>query len=105
MSTPADIRPEDEIYREDRCKRCGVCCGAADGHPCEHLRRDGDRYRCEIYGRHLGYHRTVDGLFFRCVSIRELIETSGGHETCAYVQALRAKRQEPSPPAFGHTYR
>ena len=82
---------EDEIYREDRCRRCGVCCGAIDGHPCEHLQRDGTAYICEIYGRHHGYHHTVDGIPFRCVSIREVIEAGGGYEGCAYVQALRAR--------------
>jgi len=81
---------DDDLYREDRCTRCGVCCGGADGHPCEHLRRTDERYYCEIYGRQRGFHHTVDGLPFRCVSIREIIETMGGYECCAYVKALRA---------------
>ena len=81
----------DDIYAEEHCARCGVCCGALDGHPCEHLRRDAQAYYCEIYGQHRGFHHTVDGLPFRCVSIREIIEAVGGYECCAYVQALRAR--------------
>jgi len=90
---PRETDPDDGIFTEERCRRCGICCGAADGHPCEHLRRDGERYYCEIYGNHLGFHHTVDGIPFRCVTIREVIRHTGGDPECAYVQALRRRER------------
>ena len=69
-----------------------MCCGATDGHPCEHLRHDGEKYYCEIYATRLGQHRTTTGQVFRCVTIRHLIETTGGYAECAYVQELMRRR-------------
>ena len=69
-----------------------VCCGSADGHPCEHLRHDGDKYYCEIYENRLGYHQTTTGQRFRCVTIKHMIETTGGFSECAYVQELLRRR-------------
>jgi len=78
---------DDDLYAEWRCKRCGVCCGATDGHPCEHLRSNGDgKHCCEIYDRRFGQHKTIDGYSFRCVTIKRIIETMGGYSECAYVQ-------------------
>ena len=89
-----DIKQDnDELYAEWRCKRCGICCGSTDGHPCEHLRRDGDnKYFCEIYEKRFGIHRTVDGMPFRCVRIQTIIETLGGYSECAYVKELLRRR-------------
>ena len=77
---------EDELYVESRCKQCGRCCGSTDGDPCEHLKRNGASWFCEIYGNRLGPHKTVGGMRFRCVTIKEIIETIGGHAECAYVR-------------------
>ncbi|NOZ22175.1 MAG: hypothetical protein GXP25_13940 [Planctomycetes bacterium] len=77
---PAGYDPNDE----DRCRRCGVCCGATDGHPCEHLVRNGKQYRCEIYPYRFGPHKTVTGRHFTCVPVRDVIRTGGGHPGCVY---------------------
>lgn len=82
-----ELRP-DEFWADERCHRCGVCCGTTDGHPCEHLKSEGDHYTCELYEHRLGHHRTTTGQHFYCVPIRELIETSGGYPGCAYLEPL-----------------
>ena len=82
-----------KIFTDDRCYRCGVCCGASDGHPCEHLRLGADgKYYCDTYETRLGYHRTTDGMPFRCVMIRDIIEMTGGYDCCAYTQALKKRK-------------
>lgn len=94
----AEDTGENSLYAEWRCKRCGVCCGATDGHPCEHLKSDGDgKYRCEIYENHLGPHKTIDGYSFRCVTIKRIIETVGGYSECAYVQEYMRRAGKKSP--------
>jgi hypothetical protein len=85
-------QPDDDLYAEWRCKRCGVCCGATDGDACVHLRRDGDTYYCNTYETRLGYRKSLSGQTFRCVTIRHLIETTGGYAECAYVQELLRRR-------------
>jgi hypothetical protein len=92
------ISADENFYKDEVCLRCGVCCGAADGHPCEHLRREdaSGKYFCEIYHDRFGFHHTVDGLPFRCVTIREIIEAFGGYDCCAYVQELK-KREQTRP--------
>jgi len=69
---------------ENKCKRCGVCCGATDGHPCEHLVKVGNHYKCEIYPYRFGPHRTVTGRPFNCVPVRRVIERGGAPKGCAY---------------------
>lgn len=100
-TTPADTLwfPPRNFYTIERCRRCGICCGATDGHPCEHLliREDGLSH-CKIYNDRLGPRRTVDGVYFLCVTIKSLIETHGGHAQCAYVQEIRRIRQEMGQP-------
>lgn len=87
--------PPEEFYTDDKCTRCGVCCGSTDGHPCEHLRRDDKGlYYCDIYERRLGLRKTVDGHHFLCVPLKTLIENTGGHAGCAYVQEIRRTREE-----------
>ena len=86
--------PPDGFYAEDRCTRCGVCCGSTDGQPCEHLKREADgRYGCEIYQARLGFHRTVGGRAFVCVPIRRVIEITGGYAGCGYVDEIRRARE------------
>ena len=71
-------------FADARCYRCGVCCGATDGHPCEHLKFDGRRHFCEIYPSRLGNHMTTTGRPFRCVEIVEIVRRTGGYPGCAY---------------------
>ena len=86
--------PPEEFYASEKCRRCGVCCGSTDGHPCEHLRRgDNGLCSCEVYERRLGSHLTVDGRAFMCVPIRFVIESSGGYAGCAYVEEIRRIRE------------
>jgi len=64
---------EDLIKHEAMCKRCGACCGASDGDPCEHLKQDeAGKFFCPIYDNRLGTHKTISGKLFACVPIREL---------------------------------
>jgi len=87
--------PPASFYTEEKCLRCGVCCGSTDGHPCKHLRQaDDGTWFCNIYETRLGLHRTVDGILFECVPIQRLIEQNGGYEGCAYVQEIRRLREE-----------
>jgi hypothetical protein len=45
---------------EDICVQCGICCGANDDDPCEHLEKIGPKkYFCKIYENRLGPQRTV----------------------------------------------
>lgn len=86
--------PPPEFYAPQKCSRCGVCCGATDGHPCEHLRRNpDDTFTCEIYEHRLGPHRTVDGIPFECVPIQRVIESNGGYAGCVYVEEIRRLRE------------
>ncbi len=71
---------------ESLCGRCGACCGAFDGDPCVHLRRDAKGfYGCAIYENRFGEQRTVSGRVINCVPIRQILETSWrGDECCGY---------------------
>ena len=74
---------------EERCVRCGACCGAWDD-PCENLRRDpaAGSY-CTVYERRFGKWSTVSGKEFTCVPIREKIAQGHswpGDEYCRYKQ-------------------
>ena len=91
--------PPAEFYTEELCSQCGICCGATDGHPCEHLvtREDGAT-ACEIYEMRLGPHRTTDGHHFVCAPIRAIVETSGGYEGCAYVEEIKRIRRQMGQP-------
>jgi len=82
----AETRTETQWFTENKCKRCGTCCGSQDGHPCEHLARDGDRHYCTVYESRFGIHKTTTGRIFRCVSIREIIEANGGFPGCGYLR-------------------
>ncbi|MBU1997879.1 MAG: hypothetical protein ABIG46_05370 [Candidatus Omnitrophota bacterium] len=58
---------------EDLCRRCGACCGALDGDPCESLKRDESGiFFCSVYDQRIGMQKTVSGKQFACVPIRDL---------------------------------
>ena len=84
--------PDESFYTDQRCSCCGVCCGATDGDPCASLRADGDKYYCDIYENRLGYRKTVSDQTFRCVTIKHIIETTGGYAECIYVRELLRRR-------------
>jgi uncharacterized cysteine cluster protein YcgN (CxxCxxCC family) len=79
---------------EDICVRCGACCGAYDGDPCEHLvRKEDGTYYCRVYENRLGRQKTVNGTVFECVPLREIIhETWVGDERCAYKKLMRNRK-------------
>ena len=86
MDDKAYLRKQEENERsyEALCKRCGACCGALDGDPCEELRREeSGRYFCSVYGHRVGMHKTVSGKEFACVPIRDL-RPSLPFKGCAY---------------------
>ena len=73
------------------CNRCGACCGAYNGDPCEELRRDTEgSYYCAVYEDRLGPHLTVKGVEMDCVSIVEKLKYSWeGDEKCAYKKMIK----------------
>jgi uncharacterized cysteine cluster protein YcgN (CxxCxxCC family) len=77
-----------ERESETLCARCGSCCGAHDGDPCEHLKTDGrDAYLCDIYDSRLGNRKTVSGREFECVDIKEVLASGGWPKNpeCGYI--------------------
>jgi len=75
MDKAAYLRKQGEEEREYEglCRRCGACCGALDGDPCEELKRDDSgKYFCSVYENRIGMHKTVSGKQFACVPIRDL---------------------------------
>lgn len=91
---PPFMSGEDARYRtnqgtaeaafEERCKRCGRCCGS-DNDPCMHLKRQPDgTWLCEIYESRLGWRKTVGGNRFRCVPIRDNIRLDALPPGCGY---------------------
>lgn len=84
--------PEEREF-EEICIRCGACCGAYDGDPCEHLQRDGDgSYFCDDYENRLGIHHTVSGVEMECLPIMEkLREDWIGDHLCAYKNRFTEK--------------
>ncbi len=85
------LRLLSEKEFEDICVRCGACCGAYDGDPCEHLRQDKNgNYFCEIYDHRKGSHHTIMGLEMDCVSIVTKLKTSWiGDKFCSYKKMLK----------------
>ena len=77
---------------EALCRRCGACCGVAEGDPCEHVVRLPDgRYGCRIYDHRLGQRRTRSGRLFQCVPIRSILFRSWpGDACCGYKNNKRA---------------
>jgi len=69
---------------EARCKRCGACCGALDD-PCHNLvKTPAGSWKCKNYENRFGLQRTVSGVTFNCVSIREHISRGTLRPGCGY---------------------
>jgi len=79
---------QEELFEryEGVCRRCGECCGAADGDPCANLGRDASTglYFCRDYANRLGPQKTVSGKIFNCVPIRDIIKQGLLRPGCAY---------------------
>lgn len=75
---------EQELARwEAKCGRCGACCGAYDGDPCEHLRKDNQqKYFCSVYEHRFGQHKTISGKQINCVPIRQILHASWPGDSC-----------------------
>ena len=93
MKTFLDDRRRYEVLQakqyhawEARCGRCGACCGAYDGDPCEHLVKDSvGKYSCNIYDQRFGERRTRSGKTFHCVPIRDILyQHWPGDQCCGY---------------------
>ena len=69
---------------ESLCHRCGACCGAHDD-PCSNLIREpGGRYVCGDYANRLASQKTLSGVSFNCVPIREHISGGTLRTGCGY---------------------
>lgn len=69
---------------ESLCLRCGACCGSLDD-PCVHLKKQNNKYHCEIYSERFGIRKAVSGDIFRCVHIKQLLPTHWkGDHRCPY---------------------
>ena len=76
---------EQEEQHEDKCLRCGACCGVNDGDPCANLAKDGlNKYYCKTYDDRLGRQKTVSGKDFTCVMIRDVLRFEPPYSECAY---------------------
>ena len=77
---------EEQERWEAKCGRCGACCGAFDGDPCEHLRKDeSHKYYCSIYENRFGVHKTISGKEINCVPIRNILHSHWhGDHCCGY---------------------
>ncbi|MEI7998614.1 MAG: hypothetical protein WCH62_03815 [Candidatus Omnitrophota bacterium] len=76
---------------EALCVRCGACCGAFDGDPCEHLRTDvSQKYYCVVYeNRFVVQKKTLTGKNINCVPIRGILNSSWlGDSICGYKKKI-----------------
>lgn len=85
----AQLQKCQQAEWEAKCTRCGACCGAAEGDPCEHLAASSTGgYLCNIYEHRFGLRKSVSGREFRCVPIRNILHTSWpGDQCCGYKKA------------------
>jgi len=76
---------ELEAAREALCIQCGVCCGVFGSDPCSHVAKTDDgRYTCTVYSERLGPRKTVSGVIFTCVTIRDVHKHGVYYPGCAY---------------------
>lgn len=73
---------------DERCLRCGACCGVYEHDPCAKLIREEDgRYRCSDYRNRFGEQKTVYGNTFNCVTLRQILSGSwAGSWRCGYTK-------------------
>jgi uncharacterized cysteine cluster protein YcgN (CxxCxxCC family) len=75
---------EKMAQHEALCKRCGVCCGSLND-PCLNLRAgENGKYYCESYNDRFGQQKTVSGLTFTCVPIKEVLLYAPPTPDCGY---------------------
>lgn len=87
MNNNGYITHQEKQFRiyEDRCRRCGLCCGAEDGDPCINLVKNIDgKYSCKVYENRIGQQKTLSGKVFSCVPMKQVIMYSGTRPGCAY---------------------
>lgn len=79
---------QKERAQELLCNHCGACCGAYED-PCQHLAfKDGKSF-CQVYDQRLGEQRTLSGVVFNCISIRQKLFSSWpGDEKCGYKKSF-----------------
>jgi len=84
-SYEAYLRMSSEAY-EQRCRRCGACCGAFESDPCSRLKKSDDgHYLCSDYENRAGMQKTISGRVFMCVPVRKILfESWSGSWNCAY---------------------
>ena len=76
---------EQFLKDEDRCARCGECCGAFGSDPCANLVKEpSGRYYCKSYKNRIGEQITVSGKKFTCVAIRDVLARGVVYTNCAY---------------------
>jgi len=92
------FQKEQELRWESLCARCGACCGALDGDPCEHLAEEAPgRFFCRIYENRFGLRTTRSGRLFRCLPIRYILHDAWpGRERCVYGQRYKKLFMEGS---------
>jgi len=79
-----NLKKKHEDY-EGICKRCGACCGALDGDPCEKLIKNPDgTYLCSVYDTRIGQQKTASGKTFTCIPIKDVIRFTTAPPGCAY---------------------
>ncbi|MBU0504235.1 MAG: hypothetical protein ABH882_04260 [Candidatus Omnitrophota bacterium] len=75
MDEEAYSRKQEEgrARYEALCRRCGACCGALDGDACVNLKiNESGECFCSVYDHRIGMQKTVSGIRFACVPIRDL---------------------------------
>ena len=85
-----NMQGERFVQYETSCVRCGQCCGAYDGDPCENLLLDiQGKYSCKVYERRSGLQKTLSGKSFNCVPIREPVRLELPYSRCPYIMGKR----------------
>jgi hypothetical protein len=89
-----DYQVRDPEKFEKMCWRCGICCGAEDGDPCQNLvKLSSGKYFCRRYQNRLGKQLTVSGKSFNCVPIWKVLRYPGIRLKCAYQKILEEKEK------------
>ncbi len=77
------LQIQEEAVWESKCTRCGACCGALEGDPCENLLfLPNGKYACKIYENRYGLRKTISGKEFHCVPIRAILSIHWPGDSC-----------------------